>query len=566
MRRPSAFDSLCAVVEAAAHVLNTSDNIYLIGPMGSGKTAVGRELAKVLGRRFYDSDAEIERRTGVDIPFIFEKEGEARFRERERECIAELTKLEGVVVATGGGAVLSPMTRERLARTGIVIYLQTSIEDQLRRTRVNRNRPLLETADPRAVLERLAVERGPLYEEIATISIDTSGRQVKSIVTAIKQRLIREGRVAKAASPCESARMDTLEVSLGERSYPIHIGAGLLDDADLLQRTVTARQVAIVTNDVVAPLYLERVQRALSDRETRTIVLPDGEQHKNLETFARILDELVEAKFHRDACLVALGGGVVGDVAGFAAACYQRGIDFVQMPTTLLAQVDSSVGGKTAVNHPRAKNMIGAFYQPIAVLADTSTLKTLPPRELSAGLAEVVKYGLILDEALFAWLEANMEALRALDPEALSFAIRRSCEIKAQIVGEDEREHGRRALLNLGHTFGHALESIGRYERWLHGEAVAIGTVIAAHVSQALGWLEDDDIARIRNALRLAGLPVSAPGVDASELLAHMTRDKKADRHGLKLVLLETIGRGVIRQAPDREVLLDILESALSRS
>jgi 3-dehydroquinate synthase len=322
----------------------------------------------------------------------------------------------------------------------------------------------------------------------------------------------------------------------------------LLDDADLLQRTVTARQVAIVTNDVVAPLYLERVQRALSDRETRTIVLPDGEQHKNLETFARILDELVEAKFHRDACLVALGGGVVGDVAGFAAACYQRGIDFVQMPTTLLAQVDSSVGGKTAVNHPRAKNMIGAFYQPIAVLA------------------EVVKYGLILDEALFAWLEANMEALRALDPEALSFAIRRSCEIKAQIVGEDEREHGRRALLNLGHTFGHALESIGRYERWLHGEAVAIGTVIAAHVSQALGWLEDDDIARIRNALRLAGLPVSAPGVDASELLAHMTRDKKADRHGLKLVLLETIGRGVIRQAPDREVLLDILESALSRS
>src|SRR5690606_24643859 len=382
--------------------------------MGSGKTAVGRELAKALGLRFYDSDAEIERRTGVDIPFIFEKEGEAKFRERERECLAELTSCRGVVVATGGGAVLDATTRQRLAASGIVIYLKTSIDDQLRRTRVNRNRPLLETADPRAVLERLAAERGPLYEEIATISIDTSGRQVKSIVAALKQRLVRERRVAKAPASCEPADVDTLEVSLGDRSYPIYIGAGLLDDADLLRRTVSARQVAIVTNDVVAPLYLEPVRHALADREVRTVVLPDGEQHKTLETFARILDELIEAGFHRDACLVALGGGVVGDVAGFAAASYQRGIDFVQVPTTLLAQVDSSVGGKTAVNHPRAKNMIGAFYQPIAVLADTSTLKTLPPRELSAGLAEVVKYGLILDEALFVWLEQNIEALRAL--------------------------------------------------------------------------------------------------------------------------------------------------------
>jgi len=387
---------------------------------------------------------------------------------------------------------------------------------------------------------------------------------VKSIVSALKQRLATERRIAKGGSRCDPATVDTLEVSLGERSYPIYIGAGLLDDGDLLRRTVPARQVAIVTNDVVAPLYLERVRRALADRETRTVVLPDGEQHKTLATFARILDELVEAEFHRDACLIALGGGVVGDVAGFAAACYQRGIDFVQVPTTLLAQVDSSVGGKTAVNHPRAKNMIGAFYQPIAVLADTGTLKTLPARELSAGLAEVVKYGLILDAELFAWLEANMEALRALDPDALRFAIRRSCELKAQIVAEDERERGRRALLNLGHTFGHALEAIGNYERWLHGEAVAIGTVLAAHLSRALGWLRDDDVARIERALRLAGLPVSAPGVDAGELLAHMTRDKKADWHGLKLVLLEEIGRGVVRRAPDRSTLLDVLDTALA--
>ena len=358
--------------------------------------------------------------------------------------------------------------------------------------------------------------------------------------------------------------MDTLDVALGERSYPIHIGAGLLDDAELLRRTVTARQVAIVTNEVVGPLYLERLRRAFEDRQTRTIVLPDGEQHKTLETFGRIIDELVDAEFHRDACLVALGGGVVGDVAGFAAACYQRGIDFVQVPTTLLAQVDSSVGGKTAVNHPRAKNMIGAFYQPIAVLADTNTLKTLPPRELSAGLAEVIKYGLILDKALFEWLEANMEALRALDPDALRFAIRRSCEIKAQIVAEDEREHGRRALLNLGHTFGHALEALGGYERWLHGEAVAIGTVLAAKTSLALGWLNEDDCERITSVIERAGLPSSAPDCDPAEVLQSMSHDKKADSRGLRLVLLRSIGRGVVQPAPDRTVLLEIIERARS--
>ncbi len=563
MRRPSAFASLCAVVGRRRAPLNT-DNLYLIGPMGSGKTAVGRELAKALGRRFVDSDAEIERRTGVDIPFIFEKEGEGRFRERERECLAELTTERGIVVATGGGAVLDPTTRQRLARSGIVIYLQTAVDEQLRRTRVNRNRPLLETADPRAVLERLAAERGPLYEEIADISIDTSGRQVKSIVTTLKHWLINEHRVAKGAGACDASPVDTLEVSLGDRSYPLHIGAGLLDEPELLAAAVAARQIAIVTNDVVAPLYLERVQRAFAERETRTIVLPDGERHKTLATFGRILDELIDAEFHRDACLVALGGGVVGDVAGFAAACFQRGIDFVQVPTTLLAQVDSSVGGKTAVNHPRAKNMIGAFYQPIAVLADTSTLRTLPARELSAGLAEVIKYGLILDEALFAWLETNMEALRALDPAALRFAIRRSCELKAQIVAEDEREQGRRALLNLGHTFGHALESIGNYERWLHGEAVAIGMVLAAEASVRMTGLPKETGGRIRELLMRAGLPTCAPDVDPDAVLVGMSHDKKADRHGLKLVLLERIGQALVTRSPNDDLLRGAIAAGLA--
>jgi 3-dehydroquinate synthase len=250
-------------------------------------------------------------------------------------------------------------------------------------------------------------------------------------------------------------RVDTIVVALGERSYPIHIGPELLADTALYG--LTAKQVLIVTNEVVAPLYLQRVQTALRGRDVDTVVLPDGERHKTLATFTTVIDRLIDGRFHRDCCLVALGGGVIGDLTGYVAASYQRGVDFVQIPTTLLAQVDSSVGGKTAVNHPRAKNMIGAFHQPIAVVADTVTLRSLPPRELAAGLAEVIKYGIIVDAAFFAWLESHIDDLRRLDAASLTYAIRRSCEIKAAIVAEDEREQGRRALLNLGHTFGHAL-------------------------------------------------------------------------------------------------------------
>ena len=354
--------------------------------------------------------------------------------------------------------------------------------------------------------------------------------------------------------------METLEVSLGERSYPIHIGPGLIADSALLERSVTAEQVLIVTNETVAPLYLARLEAGLKARSTSALVLPDGEQYKTLDTFARIVDRLIELRFHRDACVIALGGGVIGDLAGFAAASYQRGIDFVQVPTTLLAQVDSSVGGKTAVNHPHAKNMIGAFHQPVAVLADTDTLATLPGRELAAGIAEIVKYGLIVDPELFAWLEDNIERLIALDAGALAHAVRRSCEIKAAIVAEDEREQGKRALLNLGHTFGHALETIGGYGSWLHGEAVAVGTVLAANTSHRQGWLSAADCRRIDTLLRRAGLPVKADGVGADDMLEAMTLDKKAGRHGLRLVLLRRIGEAVLTAAPEREVLREVLD------
>ena len=354
--------------------------------------------------------------------------------------------------------------------------------------------------------------------------------------------------------------MDSLTVALGARSYPIHIGPGLIADSALY--STAAKQILIVSNEVVAPLYLGAARTALGDRDVQTLVLPDGERHKTLATFASIIDRLVDSRFHRDCCLVALGGGVVGDVTGYAAASFQRGVDFVQVPTTLLAQVDSSVGGKTAVNHPRAKNMIGAFHQPIAVLADTDTLKTLSPRELAAGLAEVIKYGVIVDAEFFAWLESSIGKLRALDPAALAYAIRRSCEIKAAIVAEDEREHGRRALLNLGHTFGHALEAIGGYERWLHGEAVALGIVLAARTSAAMGWIDAPECERIEALLASAGLPVAAAGIDPDRVLDRMQLDKKADSKGVKLILVERLGRAVVAPAPERSLLRAVIAAA----
>jgi 3-dehydroquinate synthase len=355
--------------------------------------------------------------------------------------------------------------------------------------------------------------------------------------------------------------VETIVVALGSRSYPIHIGPELIAKPELYG--INAKQVLIVTNDVVAPLYLKSVQAALRGHDLETVVVPDGERHKTLATFTTVLDRLVDARFHRDCCLVALGGGVVGDLTGYAAASYQRGVDFVQVPTTLLAQVDSSVGGKTAVNHPRAKNMIGSFHQPIAVLADTSTLRTLPPRELGAGLAEIVKYGVIVDASFFTWLEEHVDDVRRLDAAALTHAIRRSCEIKAAIVAEDEREQGRRALLNLGHTFGHALEAIGGYERWLHGEAVAIGIVLAARTSAAVGLLAARDCDRIERLLGRAGLPTKAAGVDAAELLEHMRGDKKADRSGLRLILIRSLGSAQVTRAPAEDTLRAVLAEQL---
>ena len=340
--------------------------------------------------------------------------------------------------------------------------------------------------------------------------------------------------------------MERLGIELGERSYPILIGPGLLGDARVLEEAVSARDVLVVTNDIVAPLYLERLLGALPGRRVATLILPDGERHKTLATVAQVLDALVEQRMNRDACVAALGGGVVGDLAGFAASCYQRGVDYVQLPTTLLAQVDSSVGGKTGVNHPGGKNLVGAFHQPRAVVSDTGTLATLAPREFRAGLAEVIKYGLVADPVFLAWIEAQLDALLALEPAALAHAIRRCCEIKAEIVAEDEREHGRRALLNLGHTFGHAIEAAAGYGEWLHGEAVGAGMLMAADLSQRLGWIDGTDVARVQDLLVRAGLPVAAPPIGAARALALMGMDKKVLAGRIRLVLLRRLGAGVV--------------------
>lgn len=359
----------------------------------------------------------------------------------------------------------------------------------------------------------------------------------------------------------EQARQtDVVQVELGARSYPIYIGRGLLAQGELLRRHIGGRQVAIISNEVVAPLYLGRVRAALGDGfQVDELLLPDGEQHKNLQSFAAVMDFLLERRHNRSTTLIALGGGVVGDLTGFAAATFQRGVDFIQIPTTLLAQVDSSVGGKTAVNHPRGKNMIGAFYQPRCVIADISVFDTLPDREYRAGLAEVLKYGVIRDAAFFDWLEEHATDLGNRNPAAVALAVRRSCEIKAEVVAADEREGGLRAILNFGHTFGHALETLTGYRALLHGEAVAIGMVMAADLSARQAMLPGEDARRLKSLLAVLGLPVAPPAVAASDMLEAMGMDKKVLDGRLRLVLAEAVGRVVVSDRVDTAALRQTL-------
>ena len=357
--------------------------------------------------------------------------------------------------------------------------------------------------------------------------------------------------------------MQCLNVDLADRSYPIYIGADLMAQTELFARHIGGRQVCIVTDDTVAPLYLESLQQVLSDYKVTSVILPTGEAYKTWATLQQIFDALLAARHDRRTTLIALGGGVIGDMTGFAAASYQRGVDFIQVPTTLLSQVDSSVGGKTGINHPAGKNMIGAFYQPKAVLIDTDSLNTLPEREVSAGLAEIIKYGLIRDEAFLGWLEQNMAGLRQLDAGLVTQAILRSCAIKAEVVAEDEREGGVRAILNLGHTFGHAIEAHQGYGSWLHGEAVGAGMVMALDLSARLGWISPQGRARGEAVIAAAGLPTLAPvGMRASDFERLMAVDKKVLDGQLRLVLLRQIGAAEVTADYDVEALRACLQES----
>ncbi|WP_424250533.1 bifunctional shikimate kinase/3-dehydroquinate synthase AroKB [Collimonas pratensis] len=581
----------------SSEMVRYTGNIFLVGLMGAGKTTVGRALARKLNKLFIDSDHEIEARTGVSIPLIFEIEGEESFRQRETEVIRDLSARSGIVLATGGGAIMRAENREYLKTRGTVIYLRASIHNILQRTSRDKNRPLLQTADPRRRLEELSRQREPYYREVADIVIDTGRPNVQFLVHSILSQLdvqsddlepgagqalpAGDGTLGQSSGPTHqtshflmnqqstssapvSAPVITLQVELGERSYPIEIGPSLLADRARIARLISGKQVVVVTNTVVAPLYLERVSQTLRDagKSVLEIILPDGEEEKNWASLMQIFDRLLAAKCDRKTTLIALGGGVIGDLTGFAASAYMRGVPFVQIPTTLLAQVDSSVGGKTGINHPLGKNMIGAFYQPQAVIADTMTLHSLPERELSAGLAEVIKYGAVIDAEFFKWIENNIDKLMARDNAALAYAIRRSCELKADVVRQDEREGGLRAILNFGHTFGHAIESGLGYGKWLHGEAVGCGMVMAADLSHRLGHINAVDKERVCALVRAAGLPTEAPNLGAQRWLELMQIDKKNEDGQIKFILMKPLGSHLITGAPPEALLATLQQLA----
>ena len=538
-----------------------SGNIILVGMMGSGKSTVGKALAKQTNKIFVDSDVEIQQRTGVSIPHIFDVEGEDGFRQRESTEIESIVNRDNMVLATGGGAILLEANRTSMVRNGIVVYLQANVNELWQRTRHDKNRPLLQTENPLMKLTELYEQRNQLYMDIADIVIQT-GRQSAHCLTLQLAGQIESYR--KKATERKSMA-NKLTVELKERSYDIFIGTNLLSKVELVTAHIPKKRVAIITNTTVAPLYLSPLVEKLSVAgiDSTCVILPDGESYKTSATLNLIFDKLLENRCERSTPLIALGGGVIGDMTGFAAATYLRGVPFIQIPTTLLAQVDSSVGGKTGINHPLGKNMIGAFYQPQVVLADITTLSTLPDKELSAGLAEVIKYGLIRDLPFLEWLEKNMEALVARDLQALQYAITRSCENKAEVVGTDERESGERALLNLGHTFGHAIESGMGYGVWLHGEAVAAGTVMAADLSCRMGWISAEDLARVRKIFIRANLPVVSPKLGSEKYLELMGLDKKVEGGKIRFILLKKLGHAVIESEVPLILLNETLEACV---
>ena len=531
-------------------------SVVLVGMMGAGKTSVGKRLAAKLGLPFVDADAEIEAGAQLTISEIFERFGEVYFRDGERKVIARLLNGGPLVLATGGGAFMNPATRDKIAACGVSIWLKPNFDVLLARVRKKSNRPLLKTADPEQTLRRLLEERSPTYA-LADFTIESLDGSHDSVVDAILRRLA--AALCKDVGPYAQTRR-RVEVPLGARAYSILIGPGVIDEAGVEIAKIAPRvNCAIVTDARVAPLYLDRLTASLrrAGLGSTSIICPPGEATKCYAEFARVSDALIEARIERRDIVIALGGGVIGDLAGFCAATLRRGVRFVQIPTTLLAQVDSSVGGKTGINSRHGKNLVGAFHQPSLVLADTASLDTLSERDFRAGYAEVVKYGLIGDRRFFEFLESNWrEAF--VDGPTRAEAIAISCAAKARVVAADETEQGERALLNLGHTFGHALESLTHYDsqRLVHGEGVAIGMAAAFRFSRELGLCSGQDATRVEAHLKALGLPTrmrEIPGFEASadDILAAMRQDKKVERGKLTFILVRGIGESFVARDLD---------------
>jgi shikimate kinase / 3-dehydroquinate synthase len=555
-------------------------SIVLVGMMGAGKTSVGRRLATLLHLPFVDADGEIEAGAQMTVPEIFERFGESYFREGERKVLARLLSEGQKVLATGGGAFMNEATRARIAQSGVSIWLKPDFEVLMRRVRKRSNRPLLQTANPEETLRRLLRERGPVYA-LADLTIEPRDGPHDSVVEAIVSALgahLATRTHAGAPNGVDSApaavRIQEVEVALGARAYQILIGEGLIADAgQYIARLAPGANCAVVTDSNVAGLHLEALSASLARAGLRSsnIVVPPGESSKSYGRFAEVCDGLLAAHIERRDLVVALGGGVIGDLTGFAAASVRRGLRLVQIPTTLLAQVDSSVGGKTAINSPHGKNLVGAFHQPSLVLADVGALDTLSAREFRAGYAETVKYGLIGDIAFFEWLEAHWRDVYAGGAARLR-AVATSCAAKAAVVAADETEQGERALLNLGHTFGHAFERLTGYDgaRMVHGEAVAIGMACAFRFSRTLGYCNGQDAMRVENHLRAVGLPThirEIPGLDAEPeaILAAMRQDKKVERGRLTFILAKGIGESFIARDVAEARVRDFLSDELAR-
>jgi shikimate kinase/3-dehydroquinate synthase len=532
-------------------------SIVLVGLMGAGKTSIGRRLAARLGLPFYDADAEIELAAGRTIPEIFARYGEESFRDGERRVIRRLLSGEPMVLATGGGAYMDEQTRAAARRDAVAVWLRCTLPVLVRRVAGRDNRPLLAGGDAEAILRSLMERRYPVYAE-ADVIVDCGDESLDYSTNAVLGTLL-------SWSPPRR-----LSVQLSATQYDVVIGDGLLARAGaLLAPRLSQKRAVVITDEHVARLHLPALLEGLAQTgiAVSQIVVPPGEASKSLEMYARVTDALLEARVERKTTVIALGGGVVGDLAGFAAASTLRGLPFVQIPTTLLSQVDSSVGGKTGINTPRGKNLLGAFHQPIMVLADTGTLATLPRRELAAGYAEIVKAGLIADPAFFEWCERNGAAVIDGDAEAQAEAIRQACAFKAGVVGDDEREekpNDGRALLNLGHTFGHALEAeYGYGGGLLHGEGVAVGLGLAFRLSARLGHCPIEDAERVVSHVAGLGLPAELRTLNrrfsAATLVSHMRRDKKMQDGALKFVLVHGIGQAFTSSNVEEQTVIDLL-------